>query len=341
MRKFIIAVLFLLPGAHLAAGSLLINEVVPGAAGSDWGELYFHGECHERMDVSRLFVTMYYGSNEPISGDPVTLYGCDRPGTPWDDRFAVVYLTAPGVPDETDLTGDTNQNGVLDVYCNNYSSSLWNSDCVVAIDTDDEPSNGGIIDFLAFSNRDESPNSTMLSYLAHAQSFGHWESYAGENPQFCMVDIGLQGLPSHRSIARVSPGDTNRKEDFVITSFQTPGRPNLHQGEGGNNGNLFRVIDRRVTVIPGHPVHGRCDFRLFVRELCSLRLRLFTPTGMMIHESPLIRDMPPGNAVINWDLRGRGVNAGTGLYLAVIEGVSSALRRSHRETITVIVSRYR
>ncbi len=340
MRKIGTAFIIIIVAVNLSAGTLLINEVAPGTSGDDWVELFFLGECGERIDISRLYVTMYYGTNEPLSEDPITLHGCDLPETPYDDRFAVVHLTAPGIPDETDLTGDTNRNGVLDIYCNNYPSSLWNTDCVVAIDTDDDPKNGGIIDFVAFSNRDESPNSTMLQYLEYARAAGQWEPFSGENPQFSMVDIGLRGLASHQSIARIGTEDRNTKEDFAVTAFQTPGRPNIISAVG-RGGDLINIPRKKITVVPGHPFHGECTIPLTVFHPVSLRLRVFTPGGMMVHESPLQRNIPPGNRSLSWDLRGRGRTAGTGLYLAMIEAASPSLRRSQRETVYLIVSRYR
>jgi hypothetical protein len=332
--------LFLLFAGTAAAGELLISEIAPAATGGDWVEIFFRGACGERHDISRYYVTMYYGTNEPLSGDPVSLAGCDRPETPWDDRYAVVHPAAPEVPDETDLTGDTNGNGILDLYCGNYPGSFWNSDCVVAIDTDDEPA-GGIIDFAAYSNRDGSANDTILGYLAHAQTLGQWEKYSGDNPQLCMIDIGIAGLQGHQSIARRDGPDTGRKEDFAVTSFQTPGRPNIFSAGPGGGGSLFTLARDRITVLPGHPLLGECRLALTVREVCSLRFRVFTPTGIMVHESPLRRDMPPGPADLAWDLRGRGRSAGTGLYLLLVEATSRALRRSQRETAYLIVSRYR
>jgi len=40
------------------------------------------------------------------------------------------------------------------------------TDCVVSIDNDDDPSNNGILDFIAYSNRDGTPNTTIESYMA-------------------------------------------------------------------------------------------------------------------------------------------------------------------------------
>ena len=168
----LIALFILVPASGLQAG-LVINEFVTGTS-DDWVELSLVGAENEKMDISGLFVTMYYGTNEPLGTEPVTIYGWNRPETPYDDRFIVVHLTGAGIPDETDRTGDTNRNGHIDVYCDNYSGSLWNSDGVVALDSDDDPANGGIIDFVFYSNRDGSPSETILSYVAAAQASGHW-----------------------------------------------------------------------------------------------------------------------------------------------------------------------
>jgi len=337
--KFFLALSLCLAAGPLGAGELLISEIAPATAGDDWVEIFFRGSCGERVDISRLYVTMYYGPNEPLSADPVSLHGCDLPATRYDDRYAVVHLTAPNVPDETDLTGDTNGNGAIDLHCANYSGSLWNSDCVVAIDTDDEPS-GGIIDFAAYSNRDGSGSDDILGYVALARDQLQWETSGMQDLQLCMVDIGARGLDAYRSIARLDVPDTNSREDFAVTSFQTPGRPNIFS-TGAARGDLFTPMEKRITVVPGHPLHGECAVALTVSEPCSLRLRVFTPTGMMVHESPLLRNVPPGLHRLTWDLRGRGRTAGTGIYLALVEGTSSALRRSQREVLYLIVSRYR
>ena len=217
--SFITTVLILFAAADSAfSGSLLINEIAPGTSGNDWVELYFHSAERERINISSFYVTMYYGSNEPLSAFPVTLYSYDRPETPYDDRFAEIYLTEASTPDETELTGDTNRNGRIDLYCGNYGSSLWNSDCVVAIDTDDDPSNGGIIDFAAFSNRDGSPNSTIESYVKHAQTHHHWEGYSGES--------GITGGGK-----LVSPSPANHSSDHWNESMLLALGPGIRAGE--------------------------------------------------------------------------------------------------------------
>ncbi len=338
MRIYILALVLLLivPAAH--AGTLLINEIAPATSGDDWVEVFFSGECGESINISLLFVTMYYGSSERLSDDPITLYACDRAQTPYDDRFAVVHLAALGIADETDFTGDTNRNGYIDIYCNNYSGSLWNTDCVTAIDIDSDPSNG-MIDFAAYSNRDGTPNSTMLSYLSCGQSFNQWEAYSGENPQLCMIDIGQSGLQSHQSIARISESDTNRKEDFALTNFQTPGRPNKISDLSSST-RLFEIGQKRITILPGHPVHGNCAIPITALLPLSVRFRIFSPTGLMIFESPLQQNIAPGLHILTWNLTGAGHTAGSGLYLAVIEATNSASRRFQRETVYLIISRY-
>ncbi len=340
-RPFIsaaLAVMLLFAGTRLHA-SLLINEFATNTQ-DDWVELAMAGPVKEKRDISSLYVTMYYGASEPLSADPVTIYSYDREETPYDDRFIVVHCARPDVPDETDITGDTDGNGHIDVYCANYSASLWNTEGVVAIDTDDDPSNGGIIDFVYYSNRDGSPNDTVASYLTSAFSQAQWDTCASDNIQECAVNIGPDGLASYASVSRQGGPDTDSAADWVISSIQTPGCPNitvpLFMGK-----RLFKALRKKITVIPGHMLFGSGMVPVFVFVPCFIKLRVFSMTGALIHESPPFPSMNPGLAKLFWNplLQRRATH--TGLYLCKIEAVSPALRASDEETIYIIVSRYR
>lgn len=330
----------LLAGA-LFGGTVLINEIACETAGDDWVELFYYDEEETSIDISPLFVTMYYGTNERLGSEPITLYSRNRPETPFDDRFAVVHLARPGMSDETDSTGDTNGNGILDVYCNNYFSSLWNTDCVVSIDIDDEPANGGIIDFAAYSNRDGSLNSTIGSYTGHAIGFGQWESLAGDHGQACMVDIGIGGLKAHQSIARKDPHDSNTQADFAITSVQTPGRENIFSGDFAGSNRLFRALKKTSVMDADGGAGVPPSIDVFVYEPCNLRLRVFSPLGRLIYESPLYRDVFPGPFSMPWDVRGAGRRASTGLHVGLIEATAPRLKRSDSERIFIIPIRGR
>lgn len=329
---------FLISGMRLHA-ALLISEFATNTS-DDWIELVLSSPVKEKRDISQLYVTMYYGVNEPLSADPVSIYSYDRPETPYDDRFVVVHCANTDFPDETDLTGDTNGNGYIDVYCGNYTASLWNTEAVVAIDTDDDPSNGGIIDFVFYSNRDGSPNDTTSSYVASAQAHNEWQPHEGENVQDCAVFIGPEGLSSHAGVSRKNGPDTNTAADWSVSPFQTPGRPNiatpLFMGK-----RLFKSLRKKITFIPGHMLFGSGTIPLFVFVPCCMKLRVFALNGMLIHESPIAIPVQPGLAKLFWNplYQRRGVR--TGLYLCKIEAVAPTLRISQEETIYIIVSRYR
>ncbi|HPC40150.1 MAG TPA: hypothetical protein PL180_07125 [Spirochaetota bacterium] len=334
---FSIIFFFLLAGTRLTAG-LMINEFVTNTA-SDWVELTLTGSAKEKRDISRLFVTAYYGRNEPLSADPVTIYSYDRPETPYDDRFVVVHLTRPDEPDETDLTGDTNGNGHIDVYCNNYYASLWNTEGVIAVDTDDDPGNGGIIDFVYYSNRDGSPNETVASYVERARSAGQWKTAPGPDIQAGAVYIGKDGLMSHMSVSRKSAADSNGPADFAISNYQTPGKENmtvpLFMGM-----RLFKPLRKTVTIIPGHRFFGSGAIPLFVFFPCCLKLRVFSATGIMIHESPLFVSVNPGFFNLYWIPALQSSRAATGLYLCKIEAVNPSLRLTGEEVIYIVLNRY-
>lgn len=336
---FIIFLILFFRCATLA--ELLINEIACATSGEDWVELFFHSEDRTKIDISQFYVTMYYGLEERLGTDSISIYSYNRPETPYDDRFVVVHLTEQNKADETDLTGDTNLNGYIDVYCNNYYSSLWNTDCVVAVDSDNASSNGGMIDFAAYSNRDGSPNENMVTYVEDAQAFNQWSAYSGDNIQECMIDIGEDGLSSYMSISRKNSSDTNSKEDFEITKYVTPGRENILSSAISSRAKLFSVSKKRITIIPTHPILGKCDIELFIYEQCNIRLRIFSDIGMLLYESPLYANISPGNLILNWNLSGKRRRAATGLYIGHIEATSRSLKQSEVEKIYLILSHYK
>ncbi|MBN2402786.1 MAG: hypothetical protein JXN64_10340 [Spirochaetes bacterium] len=340
IKKYSIIIAFILFFYSEARSQLLINELACSTSGNDWIELFYYSAAKGSLEISGLYTTMYYGTNERLSGDPVTIYSYDRSETSWDDRFVVVHLTAPGSIDETDITGDTNKNGRLDVYCNNYSNSLWETDCVAAIDDDDDPSNNGIIDFMAYSDRDGTPNSTIVSYMTAAQSFGHWTACPGKTDQECMTDIGTD-LKPYMSISRRSHIDTNSPEDFSVTKYMTPGRENILSEDISAGKNLFKPKKSTISIGRQSFANGFRNIDLFVFENCNIRLRIFSSAGMLIFESPLYRDVNPGDYPIRWDIRGSGRRACPGLYIGQIEATNKKIKKSQQEKIYVIVGKYK
>jgi hypothetical protein len=339
MKRILALILFFALNGVANPATVLISEIAPATSSGDWVELMLVGGAGECMEISHLLVTMYYGSNERLCAGPVTLYAQDRPETPWDDRFAVAHLTDALTPDECDRTGDTNGNGVLDLYCDNYSSSLWNTDCVVAIDSDDEPGNGGILDFAAFSNRDGSVNATIGSYVQAAQAAAQWAPFAGPNIQECMIDISPDGLLEHQSIARLPRSDSGTLNDFAVTSFQTPGRPNLFSADFADRGNLFIVRTGVIAIGPGQISRGQCDIPLLLLEPCDIKLRVFSVIGMQVFSSPLHRSLAPGLFTLQWSFTPSSRQPLTGLYIAHIEATGSSPRRSQRERVMIVAGR--
>ncbi|OHD66658.1 MAG: hypothetical protein A2176_05180 [Spirochaetes bacterium RBG_13_51_14] len=337
IRKYLLIIILILK-TQLSA-QLLINELVTETT-SDWVELTLASPTQQSMDISGLYVTMYYGTNEPLAAEPVTIYSYDRAETPYDDRYVVVHLTKPDIPDETDRTGDTNGNGYIDIYCNNYFGSLWNTDGVVAIDSDDDPANGGIIDFVFYSNRDGSPSEAILAYVTGAQSYGQWRGFSGESPQECAAFIGKKGLPSYMSLSRKNRADTNSADDVAVTNIQTPGAPNITAPLFMGN-RLFKPLRKKITIIPGHCLFGSGCIPVFVFAPCVIKLRIFTVTGIAIHESPLFPSVNPGLCTLFWNPLLQHRRPPTGLYLCKIEAVNPSLRLAEEEIIYILLSHYR
>lgn len=314
---------------------LLISEVSSGS-NADWAELVFTDTSRQKIDISSLHVTMYYGASEPLSTDPVSIYSYDRPETPYDDRYVVVYPAKPGVADETDRTGDTNKNGILEVYCNNYYASFWNTDCAVSIDTDNISSNGGIIDFMVFSNNDGSFNDTVRNYMLSAFSGGAWNIQDPIQPEKSAVDIGIGGLEGYMSICRRGFADTNSAGDFFITKFQTPGRPNIESLSRART-KIFSAVKKRITVIPGDPTLSSARIPVSVYENCDIKIRIFSSTGRLIYQAPIARDVNPGSHTYYWNPAG----VSSGLYICRIEASDKKRQVLENETVMIILSRYR
>jgi hypothetical protein len=330
--KIIVFIFIMYLSAPVSAG-LVISEIACTTAGDDWVELFYNASDKSSIDISKLFVTMYYGTNEPLAEESVTLYSYDRPETPYDDRCAVVHLTAPGIPDETDRTGDTNKNGYIDIYCNNYTGSLWNAECAVALDTNDDPSDG-MFDFAAWSDNDGSPSDTILGYCDAAVLKGQW---LGSIPvlQSMLIPVPAGGIKSYQSLSRKGT-DSNAASDFEVTQFQTPGRPNKFSGTT-QTAKLFTLEKEKITVVPGHPSFSP-ECILNISEACSVRMRVFSDIGQMIFDSGLIQDCSPGQRKIEWK---SFTPVRSGLYIALIEATASSRQYSQSRKIFFIVTRYK
>jgi len=312
-------------------GGLVINEISTSSS-PNWVEVKLTGNI-ESTDISGLMFTMYYGRSEKIANSPVTLKNYNDPSTPFDDRFAVIHFTSVPNPDETDEAGDLNGNGARDLYCDNYG--LWNTDCVVSIDSDKNPGNGGIIDFVALSNRDGSIHTSIAGYIRRAQEHGEWIGCSSGNLQDCAVDIGPSGLNSYSTAARIPGPDRNSPDDFAITPFATPGRENIIDPERGKR-KIFRHEYKKIShLYQATPSHIKIPVFLF--ESSSLKLRIFSSTGVLVYSSPLMQNIDPGYftfTISDRELKGKAL---TGIYPVKIEAVSRSNRGSERSVILLIM----
>lgn len=334
MKTFRYVFFILIYGLFPADAGLLINEVVTATRG-DWVELVLRpGDC-ESMDISRFYVTMYYGTNEPLASEPVTLRTLDNPLTPWDDRYAVVHLTSPGIPDETDITGDTNHDGIRDLYCANYINSLWNSDCIVAVDSDDDPSNGGITDCLIYSSHDGDLPASLLPFMENAVKYGAWNCTAGDI-QGSALDIGRGGLASYMSIIRIGETDSNTAPDFALTRLPTPGRENmLLAGRSGRE--MISLAKRTVVCSFGNAGNCNVEFDVHVQSPCDIDYRIYSSNGREIYASQVARGIVPGTSRFSW----RPVHGGrllpTGLYFCRMRVRNGGTGRQEEHLLKLVI----
>ncbi|MBP9022578.1 MAG: hypothetical protein KBH06_05185 [Spirochaetes bacterium] len=324
--KRIILLSLLLIAQRSPSSALVISEISPAGSPCDWVEIFFYSEILETKDISKLFLTVYYGSEEILSEDPVTICSRNLPETPYDDRYIVVRF-CKGV-DETDYTGDSNKNGVIDVYVK--GTSPWNTDSVIGLDDDSNIANGAI-DFAAYSAYDGSINSSVLSYLDSAVSIGVWS--VSDSVEKSFIDIGLKGLSSDQSIIRLGE-DTNSKNDFVVTDTPTPGNDNIYSKRSSESFSLG-LKDKYLI----EEFSGKDFVSVNISLQCSLRFRIYSTNGILKYESRLFKDVQPGFFKIRLDhsvikkLR-------SGMYIICFTGVAKSGKIKNSKTL-IIVNRYK
>ncbi len=336
MKKLILIFIFCCIFIKNIKGRLLISEIAPAVSKSDWVEIYYKSSQRESINISNLYVTMYYGTNEKLSNDNITLYSYDRATTPYDDRYAVIHLTDPLTKDETDLTGDTNHNGIIDIYCNNYKSSLWNSDCVVAIDTNDSPDDG-MLDCIFYSNQDDTINTTIAGYMEDASLAGEWIIFTAKPLQKSMFDISAQGLSAHQSISRLLISDSNSYKDFAVTNFQTPGYPNIIKTISPGNKSIFKLKKKTIIFNPNKNISPNA--LLTINTPCTISIKIFTSDGLLLYKSPLYSKFP-GPSSIAWKTNKRK-KIRTGLYIALLEARDNKTGYCQSKKFIFIVNRYK
>ncbi len=314
--------------------AVLISELVT-STDDDWVELVNTGGTGDSIDVSGFFVTMYYGSNERMAADRVSLSGRDMPGTPWDDRYVVVHLSNPGGVDETDSAGDLNGNGRRDIYCSNYSGSLWNSDGIVALDTDDDPANG-MMDCVAYSNRDGSMNENIESYVRAAVRNSQWIINEG-NIQLSCADIGADGLSPFMSLCRREGPDSDSAGDFFVSRYPTPGAANVLTAPVSER-KILKVRKRKMFIRRTAGLES-VEVPLLVAQPCNIRFRVFSVTGVLLYESRLYRDVPPGDFSVSW--RGSSLKRDSlrGMYIGLVEATGKETRSSASERVFLVMGR--
>ena len=335
MKKCILSFILLFIFNCATFGALLINEFATNTS-CDWVELTLTTPDME-MDISGLYVTSYYGESSiaPLAQKPITIRSYNLPETPYDDRYVVIHLTDPYGISETDDVGDLNGNGIRDIYCNNYSASLWNTSGLVAIDNDRDYRNG-MIDCVAYSNMVEPFNSNVKNYVEAAAANGNWVITNG-NTQASCVDIGKNGLAPYMSVCRRFGAHTNSAADFFVSRFQTPGRDNLEVSLVPEK-NIFKILDKKIFCKMNSQKQS-ANVRLFVSQSCNLRLRVFGVTGKLIYESPLHRNVDPGFRTMIWEGNSFRKNLPSGIYPAVIEATGNEIRGSVNKKLLFILGR--
>lgn len=185
-----------------------ITEIAPGISGGDFIEIYIDAPSNIQG------CKVYEGGSLIKTFQPATVKKGD---------FIVVWASKNGV-DETDVTGDTNRNGYWDVYSEESSPGITNTDGSVTL----IHANGEIVDFMTFAENDDMDYaSTLQSGYNNAVSQNQWSPAASTEEEYVAGSF-LWSKSTAKSMSRKKttnnlPQDTNTKDDWAETSL-TPGR---------------------------------------------------------------------------------------------------------------------
>ncbi len=220
---FIVIFLFLI--IEINAIDIVINEFTDPRQTDGVIELFCKDDGGAGIDISKFCITDLDGTDPPLySGtEPIIIRSEDIATTPWDDRFVLVHYNQTGVT-ETTISGDLNNNGVLDVYINFPGFSHTDQ---IVLDTDTNKDNGGFLDAVCFTDGSDTYDlSDIDNYLV---SSGMWNiSGASATTYDC---IYIKNFYPGFVLARDAMGyDTNSKVDFKLEQEPTFGKPNIGMG---------------------------------------------------------------------------------------------------------------
>jgi len=188
--------------AERTSFEVLINELSPLDSNHDWAELYVQSGTGS---IANFILTDLDGTDSELASEAVTVAA---------DDFIVVHWVS-GV-DETDLVGDLNENGYIDLYLSD--TSLSGTDDQLVLKNGDE-----ILDAVIWSNYDGSIANSELQDNQDLLAGGDWIGNFGPNDQSGAVTLG----ELDQSLARLDTSDTDTKDDWMILEIATPGEPNV------------------------------------------------------------------------------------------------------------------
>ncbi|MFH1258289.1 MAG: FlgD immunoglobulin-like domain containing protein [Elusimicrobiota bacterium] len=209
-KTFLAGMFLLFPSLLLAVPHILITEIAPSEPNADWMELF----VLEESDLTGL--TVYEGSKVVKTFPPLNLKKYS---------YLILHFNS-ALPDENDTTGDTNQNGIWDLYL--ADTGLTATDNVISLRQTAE----SWLDAVCFSNRDSQMSKSARTAFNEipAQHWNVGKVFADETndllTQSCLADwsFGKEGKSLTRNCdAQLLPIDSQNQQDWIVSSSPTPG----------------------------------------------------------------------------------------------------------------------
>ncbi|MBI5555082.1 MAG: lamin tail domain-containing protein [Elusimicrobia bacterium] len=181
------------------------------ASAVDWVELYNYGDT--ALDISHFMLTDLDGTTDTAFAElPVTL----PPG-----KYAVVYWDEAGI-DETNVAGDLNGNGVIDLYVSDTSLSATDDQIVLM----SAASGGQFVDTICWANQSGGFSPGEENDLLLLSGQGMWKlGGAGPSEADC---VNSKDITVDQSFGRLTATavDNNDSSDWKLFKLPTPGKDN-------------------------------------------------------------------------------------------------------------------
>ena len=270
----------------------IISEVapsIPPSLGGDFIELHMDnnaGLCGASLWEGEQLIKIFPAvtpNNGPF-GNLVLLHAGQKNDPPYID--------------ETDLTGDLNANGVIDLYSSESSPGLYGT---VSDNLSLYTDNGHMLDFLSWTNPESASYSETLQErydIAASSSLWTPSCQNGEVPCYHAQSVSWKNQP------KLSMNRTSNLRGALAWTIQTASPGKIMEPRSLNRDNAFTVLHSPFSPYNDHPNQYNEALFLFNAPPESLvTLQIFDINGNLARKLLSQEPVYTANTILSWDGR--------------------------------------